>query len=140
MSYSGKKVVAGRATARIRRQGRVRRKIRGTDDKPRLSVYRSNRYLYVQVISDQSGRTLASASTRESGGAGVTSDKARQVGAAIAEKWGGRYRDKIDVIRAVKSVTTPIFPHPVRVDRASGTGVLQVHESHPGDLAPPAAG
>ena len=86
MSYSGKKVVAGRATARVRRQGRVRRKIRGTDDKPRLSVYRSNRYLYVQVISDQSGRTLASASTRESGGAGVTSDKARQVGAAIAEK------------------------------------------------------
>jgi large subunit ribosomal protein L18 len=86
VSYSGKKMVPGRATARVRRQGRVRRKIQGTDEKPRLSVYRSNRYLYVQVISDQSGRTLAAASTRESGGAGVTADKARQVGTAIAEK------------------------------------------------------
>ena len=49
----------------------------------------------------------------------------------IAELWGGKYRDKIDVIRSVKSVTTPTFPHPIRVERDSGTGVLQVHESQP---------
>ncbi|MCA9064348.1 MAG: hypothetical protein KDA96_14860 [Planctomycetaceae bacterium] len=49
----------------------------------------------------------------------------------IAELWGGSYRDKIDVIRAVKSVTTPIFSHPVRVTRNSETGVLNVHESQP---------
>lgn len=49
----------------------------------------------------------------------------------IAELWGGKYRDKIDVIRSVKSVTTPTFPHPVRVKRDEGSGVLIVHESQP---------
>lgn len=58
----------------------------------------------------------------------------------IAEMWGGKYRDKIDVIRAEKSVTTPIFPHPVRVDRQPETGVLVVHESQPEMYAVPEAG
>ncbi len=49
----------------------------------------------------------------------------------IAELWGGKYRDKIDVLRAVKSVTTPTFTHPVRLDRDSQTGALTVHESQP---------
>lgn len=49
----------------------------------------------------------------------------------IAELWGGAYRDRIDVIRAVKSVTTPIFPHPVRLGRDAETGVLQVHSAQP---------
>ncbi|MCA9059721.1 MAG: hypothetical protein KDA85_14540 [Planctomycetaceae bacterium] len=49
----------------------------------------------------------------------------------IAELWGGSYRDRIDVIRAIKSVTTPIFPHPVRIARDPETGVLNVHESQP---------
>ena len=49
--------------ARTRRRARVRRNIRGTDTRPRLSVYRSNRHMYVQVISDESGRTLAAGST-----------------------------------------------------------------------------
>ena len=39
----------------------------------------------------------------------------------IAEFWGGKYRDKIDIVRAVKSVTTPTFPHPIRIDREKGT-------------------
>ncbi len=55
---TSKKVVA-----RLRRQARVRKKIRGTDARPRLSVFRSNRHIYVQAISDESGRTLAAAST-----------------------------------------------------------------------------
>src|SRR5690606_10058010 len=42
----------------------------------------------------------------------------------IAEEWGGKYRDRIDVLRAVKSVTTPTFPHPLRVERAPATGEL----------------
>lgn len=49
----------------------------------------------------------------------------------IAELWGGKYRDKIDVRRAVKSVTTPTFPHPVMLDREAGTGALIVHASQP---------
>src|SRR5205807_10629585 len=42
----------------------------------------------------------------------------------MADFWGGRYRDKIDVITAIKSVTTPVLPYPVRVERAPHTGVL----------------
>jgi len=49
----------------------------------------------------------------------------------MAELWGGKYRERISVVRAVKSVTTPTFRHPVRVDQDAGTGVLCVHEGHP---------
>lgn len=57
---------------RTRRRARVRAKITGTKEKPRLSVFRSNRYLYAQLIDDSSGKTIVSASTKgikkESGG------------------------------------------------------------------------
>jgi hypothetical protein len=53
----------------------------------------------------------------------------------IAAKWGGNYRDKIDIIRAVKSVTTPTFPHPIRLARAEVTGELVVHEAQPEEYA-----
>jgi KaiC/GvpD/RAD55 family RecA-like ATPase len=56
----------------------------------------------------------------------------------IADQWGGKYRDKIDVIHAIKSVTTPRFEHPVRVARAPETGALIVHPSQPADYQPPA--
>jgi large subunit ribosomal protein L18 len=49
--------------ARIRRQQRVRKKVLGTDARPRVCVYKSSRHIYVQVISDTQGTTLASAST-----------------------------------------------------------------------------
>ncbi|WP_197041481.1 RAD55 family ATPase [Chondromyces apiculatus] len=52
-----------------------------------------------------------------------------------AEQWGGKYREKIDVISAVKSVTTPIFPHPIRVSREPGTGLMGVHAAQPADYA-----
>ena len=52
-----------RSEKRKLRQGRVRKKVRGTNQMPRLSVYRSLHHIYVQVISDESGQTLASAST-----------------------------------------------------------------------------
>lgn len=57
----------------------------------------------------------------------------------IAELWGGKYRDKIDVVRAVKSVTTPTFPHPVRLGRDAEHGVLEVHEAQPEMYAVPEA-
>ena len=50
---------------RIRVKKRVRKKIYGTSETPRLTVYKSNRYLYVQAIDDSSGKTIASATTLE---------------------------------------------------------------------------
>lgn len=50
---------------RKRRRERVRRKLRGTPQRPRLSVYRSNKYIYAQVIDDTEGVTLAAASSQE---------------------------------------------------------------------------
>ncbi|MCA9521712.1 MAG: hypothetical protein KC609_12095 [Myxococcales bacterium] len=55
----------------------------------------------------------------------------------MAAQWGGNYRDRIDIVRAVKSVTTPTFPHPVRVDRDPETGVLIPHSAQPSDYALP---
>ena len=55
-----------RKDARTRRHARVRKGVRGTPERPRLAVYRSNRYIYAQVINDVEGRTLAAASSQES--------------------------------------------------------------------------
>jgi large subunit ribosomal protein L18 len=52
-----------RNQARIRRHGRVRGKVRGTSERPRLAIFRSIEHTYAQVIDDTTGRTLASAST-----------------------------------------------------------------------------
>ena len=51
--------------ARLRRKARIRKKSRGTGERPRLSVFRSATHIYAQVIDDASGKTLASASSRE---------------------------------------------------------------------------
>ena len=59
------KVAQHRRESRQRRQRRVRKKIHGTAARPRLAVYRSNRHLSVQLIDDDSGRTIASASSLE---------------------------------------------------------------------------
>src|ERR1700733_7447618 len=62
-----------RSEKRKLRQGRVRRKAIGNDQRPRLSVFRSLHHIYVQVISDESGRTLAAASTETAGLRGARS-------------------------------------------------------------------
>lgn len=49
----------------------------------------------------------------------------------MAEEWGGKYRDKIEVLRMVKCVTTPTFSNLVRIGQQEGTGVLDVHPLHP---------
>jgi large subunit ribosomal protein L18 len=77
---------AMKTVARARRQARVRRRVRGTDQRPRLCVFRSNRHTYVQVISDQSGRTIVSVSTMGlEGGATGNKAAARKIGERIAE-------------------------------------------------------
>ncbi len=73
------------------RQQRVRRKVRGSDELPRLSVYRSLHHIYAQVISDDSGRTIAAVSTespalREGLKSKRNLDAAKAVGRAIAER------------------------------------------------------
>lgn len=66
---------------------RVRRNIFGTAERPRLSVYRSNKEIYAQLVDDNAGVTLASASSREKGVEGSTkSEKSTSVGKLIADK------------------------------------------------------
>lgn len=74
--------------ARLRRHRRVRKKVLGTAERPRLAVFRSNRHIVAQVIDDRDGRTLAAASSVEGAFTGATGnvDAARQVGQAIAER------------------------------------------------------
>ncbi len=72
---------------RKRIQYRIRKKVNGTQDRPRLSVYRSNKNIYCQIIDDVNGVTLASASPGEGTGVGIAQAKA--VGTAIAEKAKG---------------------------------------------------
>lgn len=83
--------MAQRKKADVRRavHSRIRKKIRGTADKPRLAVYRSLNHIYAQVIDDEAGRTIATASTTEKGlglKSGGNVEAAVSVGKAIAER------------------------------------------------------
>lgn len=80
-----------RRLARMKRQVRVRRKIRGSEERPRLCIFRSSKHIYVQIIEDVSGRTLVAASTASKGiveGVKNTGniEAAKVVGQAIAKK------------------------------------------------------
>ncbi|RRD61481.1 50S ribosomal protein L18 [Leucobacter sp. OH1287] len=79
----------GRSAARIRRHARLRKRIVGTAERPRLSVTRSNRHVFVQVIDDTKGHTLVSGSTMEADLRAFEGDKtaqARKVGELVAER------------------------------------------------------
>lgn len=81
-------VVNKKTTGRDRRRKGIRKRIYGTDTKPRLSVFRGNRNMYCQVIDDERGVTLASASTGEKGfrdsGQASKTEEARRLGEMIA--------------------------------------------------------
>jgi large subunit ribosomal protein L18 len=81
-----------RSPRRRLRQARVRKKVRGTDERPRLTIFRSPRHIYAQLISDDGGRTLVAASSLSKevrdGLSGHTGNReaARQVGELIAKR------------------------------------------------------
>jgi len=75
----------------LRRKYHVRKKVFGTPDRPRLSVFRSNRHIYAQIVDDVAGATLVSASTRAKGlrdriSAGGNKEAAEIVGEAVAKQ------------------------------------------------------
>ena len=72
-----------------RRRARIRRKIFGTAECPRLSVYRSNIHIYAQLVDDLEGHTVVAADSREVEEAENRTDAARKVGELIAERAGG---------------------------------------------------
>ena len=78
-----------RAIVREAIHRRIRRKVKGSSERPRLAVYRSLNHIYAQVVDDQLGKTIVSASTTEKdlrGPTGGNVDAARRIGKAIAER------------------------------------------------------
>jgi large subunit ribosomal protein L18 len=80
-----------RRIARLGRKQRVRKNVRGTDERPRVCVFRSNKHIYAQVISDEKGTTLVSASTLSTAPSSAAKpakgiEAAKQVGLTLAQK------------------------------------------------------
>src|SRR6185312_8402466 len=100
MAY-GQKILKGDAYKRAaikRRHLRIRKKVAGTAERPRLVVTRSNRHIVAQVIDDLKGHTVASASTLDAsirGGEADKSAQAKQVGALVFDRGGNQYAGRI---------------------------------------------
>lgn len=78
-----------RSAARQKRHSRLRLRVAGSAERPRLAVFRSINQIYAQVIDDASGHTIASASSLEAslrGAAGTKTERAKQVGSLIGER------------------------------------------------------
>lgn len=92
-------ILKEKLTGRERRKIRVRKKVFGTPERPRLNVFRSAKHLYAQVIDDTNGKTLAAASTlsKDLRGklAGGKVEKAKAIGAAVAEQCKAKNIDKV---------------------------------------------
>jgi large subunit ribosomal protein L18 len=89
VSLASRKGMSTKTASRLRRQMRVRKKIFGLAERPRLVVSKSAKHISAQVIDDTLGRTLVSASTMETDlrtATGDKSDKAKQVGELVAER------------------------------------------------------
>jgi large subunit ribosomal protein L18 len=85
----GTDISTARRVSRLRRHNRLRKRVSGTPERPRLVVNRSARHIHVQLVDDTAGHTLASASTMEADLRGAEGDKsalARQVGTLIADR------------------------------------------------------
>jgi large subunit ribosomal protein L18 len=87
--HGGKSIAEERRTARLRRHARLRKKVSGTPERPRLVVHRSSRHIHVQLVNDLTGTTLAAASSIEPDVRAVEGDKKAhsvRVGQLIAER------------------------------------------------------
>ncbi len=86
-----------REEIRAKRKKRIRKKVEGDAERPRLSVYRSSKHIYAQVVDDLTGKTLASASSLDKGleAAGTKTEKAKAVGALLAENCKGKGIEKV---------------------------------------------
>ena len=85
----GTDISTARRVSRLRRHNRLRKRVSGTPERPRLVVNRSSRHIHVQLVDDTADRTLASASTMDAGLRGTEGDKsamARKVGGLIADR------------------------------------------------------
>jgi large subunit ribosomal protein L18 len=85
----GTDISTARRVSRLRRHTRLRKRVNGTPERPRLVVNRTSRHIHVQVVDDTAGRTLVSASTMDASLRSADGDKsalARQVGALVAER------------------------------------------------------
>ncbi len=80
-----KKINNQKTAHRIRRHKKIRRRVTGTASLPRLSVFRSNKYIYAQLVDDNKGITLASASDKELKGKNKT-ERAKEVGTSLAKE------------------------------------------------------
>ncbi len=92
MSDLVRKKVMEKASRKKRAHQRLRQKLAGTPERPRLSVFKSSRYVYAQVINDETGQTMVSATSLESAikglieGGAATMAAAKAVGEAVAER------------------------------------------------------
>jgi large subunit ribosomal protein L18 len=75
-----------KSSARTRRKKHIRKIVHGTAERPRLSVFRSSKHIYAQIIDDESGRTITSASTIKVEGSGGNKEAAKLVGAEVAKR------------------------------------------------------
>lgn len=76
-------ITASKVEKRVRRHARIRAKVKGTSECPRLAVYRSNRFMYAQLIDDDAGVTLVGTDTRKAK-AKTAKDRAKEVGGMVA--------------------------------------------------------
>lgn len=93
------KAIQKKAVIFERRKARIRAKITGTAERPRLAVFKSHRYLYAQIIDDTKGRTIVSTDSRKVGGK-TPVERAMAVGEDIAKKAKAAKIDKIVFDRA----------------------------------------
>lgn len=81
-----KKISKNKKANKVARKNRIRARVSGSAERPRLSVFKSNQHIYAQIIDDVVGKTLAAASDFELKEKGTFSEKAKAVGSLIAKK------------------------------------------------------
>src|SRR5688500_2426573 len=85
-----KNKTSGKVTKRLKNRARIRKKVGGSEERPRLAVFRSGRHMYAQIIDDSNGKTLVAYSTLEGNLDKKNIETAKQVGAELAKRAIGK--------------------------------------------------